>query len=66
MRQGRQKEGGIMSECQIIGSWKPSLELLKAAVNDPGTSELIKRASDWLEVLQIIRKLETVRRRNER
>jgi len=43
----------------LCSSWKPSVELLRAAINDPSVSDLIKHAADWLEVLQILRRFES-------
>jgi len=42
----------------LCSSWKPSVELLRAAINDAATSDLIKHAADWFEVLQILRRFE--------
>jgi len=45
----------------LCSSWKPSVELLRAAINDAATSNLIKHAADWFEVLQILRRFEKER-----
>ena len=45
----------------LCSSWKPSVELLRAAINDAATSDLIKHAADWFEVLQILRRFEKAR-----